>query len=767
MRFHAHWDCTRCRDRKVDTREIDPSCAALRHTSGERVDEQRRKNLHGRRLHLHSGVVPVSLSEADSKALLADYGVPFCEEHVASTLDGVIQAANAIGYPIVLKANSPQLAHKSEQGLVIVGIRSDQELADSYLELTSRLKGLAATYLVAEMVKGSRELIVGMVRDEVSGPFALVGLGGVMAEALSDLVMLPLPAREGDVRRAVQRLRSHAMFGNFRGEEALKLDLLEEVVTGLGNLVAERPDVVSVDLNPLIVKRDGSVVAVDALVEITDTPVTPSREARHRSRDMHRLFDPRGIVVVGASTHPGKFGFVSIHNISVNGFRGALYGLNQSGEAVLDARIVTSIDEIPLDTVDLAFFCTPASVNEPLLRQCAERGIRAAFVASAGYREIGDQGAELEERLVRLADELGVVLGGPNGQGLVSTPSSLCAQIVAPYPPTGSLSIASQSGNFVSTFLNMAVHSGVGVARAVSAGNSAQTNVAHYLDYFRDDERTATSIAYVESIGNGGQFLESIEAHCLAKPLVLIKGGRTDLGKRAASSHTGAMASDYLTLSAKCEALGASIVDDPEMAFDVAAGFATLRLPRGGRLAILTTVGGWGVVTSDVVHNLEFLTLGELSTGLIERLDQVLPQRWSRGNPLDCAGGETRDTVPAAMDILCSSGEIDAVLLLGLGIQGNQARMMKHGEMVERAGLMRIIAYHERQEERYVDTAVDLSDSTGVPVALATELAVADRENAAIRRARERGAYVFPSGPRAVRALDHMVRYSIFRTRIQ
>jgi acetyltransferase len=223
------------------------------------------------------------------------------------------------------------------------------------------------------------------------------------------------------------------------------------------------------------------------------------------------------------------------------------------------------------------------------------------------------------------------------------------------------------------------------------------------------------------------------------------------------------MASDYLSFATKCESLGACIVDDPEAAFDVGAAFSTLPVPRGGRLAILTTVGGWGVVTSDVVHDLESVNLVHPSEELLGALDDVMPVRWSRGNPLDCAGGETRDTVPTALEILCSSGEVDVVLLLGLGIQGNQAQMMKHGGMLEQAGLQRIVAYHERQEERYVDTAVELARSTGVPVVMATELAVADRDNSAIRRARERGAHVFPSGPRAVRALDHLVRYARFK----
>ena len=149
-----------------------------------------------------------------------------------------------------------------------------------------------------------------------------------------------------------------------------------------------------------------------------------------------------------------------------------------------------SIDELPDGAVDLAFVCTPAAANPDLLRQCAAKGITAAFIASAGYGEAGEDGRRREDELVALADELGILLVGPNGQGVISTPVSLCAQIVAPYPPAGHIGIASQSGNFVSSFMNWSQHSGVGISRAVSAGNSAMVEVTDVLDFYAHDAAT-------------------------------------------------------------------------------------------------------------------------------------------------------------------------------------------------------------------------------------------------------------------------------------
>jgi acyl-CoA synthetase (NDP forming) len=215
------------------------------------------------------------------------------------------------------------------------------------------------------------------------------------------------------------------------------------------------------------------------------------------------LFEPRGVLVAGASTHPGKFGFVSLHNILACGYEGKVFATNRDGVEVLGVQSVTDVDQLPDGEIDLVFVCTPAGANPDLLRACAKKGITAAFIASAGYGEAGEDGRRAQDELVALADELGILLAGPNGQGVVSPPAKLCAQIVAPYPPVGHIGIASQSGNFVSSFENYAQLSGVGVSRAVSAGNAAAVTVPDYLEYYADDPETRVSLAYVASATGG------------------------------------------------------------------------------------------------------------------------------------------------------------------------------------------------------------------------------------------------------------------------
>jgi acyl-CoA synthetase (NDP forming) len=486
---------------------------------------------------------------------------------------------------------------------------------------------------------------------------------------------------------------------------------------------------------------------------------------RWTTEQFRALFEPRGVVIAGASTHPGKFGFVSLHNLLAAGYEGRVFGTNLECQEVLGVRTVASIDELPDGQADLVFVCTPASTNADLLRAAAAKGIRAAFVTSAGYGEAGEAGRRAQDDLVALARQLGVLLAGPNGQGVVSTPVHLCAQIVAPYPPAGRIAVASQSGNFVSSFMNYASQTGVGISRAVSAGNAAAVGVGDYLGFYADDPATAVSLAYVEGIGDGQDFRLRLGAAAAEKPVVLVKGGATEGGQRAAASHTGALASDDRLFDGMCRQAGATRAATVEEAFDAAATFATQPLPAGPNVVVLTTAGGWGVVTADAITRDRHLRLLPLPDDLRAAIDGLLPPRWSRANPVDCAGGETRDTIPEVMRLLTEHPDVDAVVYLGLGIQSNEARLMREGPFYPGHGLERIVAYHERQDTRFAEAAAAISDATGKPILTATELAVADPSNPGPAAVRATGRLCYASADRAVTALGHLYRYSRWRQR--
>ncbi len=472
------------------------------------------------------------------------------------------------------------------------------------------------------------------------------------------------------------------------------------------------------------------------------------------------LFDPKGVLITGASSHPGKFGFVSLHNLLANGYSGRVAATNLEGAEVLGVQTLRSVDDLPDGYADLIFVCTPKSANPELLRKAAAKGVRAAFLTSAGYGEAGEQGREDERELVALCEKLGILLAGPNGQGVVSTPSSLCAQIVAPYPPTGRIGVASQSGNFVSSFLNWACATGVGISRAVSAGNAAATGVADYLGYYAKDAQTDVGLAYVEGLADGRAFFDAVRDASAAMPVVVVKGGATAGGARAAASHTGSLSTDDRTFEGACRQAGITRAETVESAFEAAATFATQPLPRGNRVVVMTTAGGWGVVTADAITRDVDLDLIQLPDDLRDAVDQKLPPRWSRSNPVDLAGGETRDTIPEVLEMIASHDKVDAVVYLGLGIQSNQARMLREGPFAADPDVQRIVAYHERQDTRFAQAAHDVSVATGKPILTATELAVAFPDNPGPATVRSTGRLCYPSADRAVTALGHLWRRS-------
>ncbi len=705
-----------------------------------------------------------TLSESDSKSLLASYGVPFAPERKVSTPDEAAAAASSLGFPVVVKLGGDKIAHKTERGLVRLRLSDEPAVLNAAQELinAARPDDGEVHLLVAPMISGTRELIAGLLVDPQFGPTLMVGVGGVMAEVIKDVAFRPAPVDEAMARQMISSLRMQEFLQEFRGESAVNIEQLVKTIVGLSDFAEERQDVVSVDINPLIVRSNGDLVAVDALVEIGTRNVSNvSARPPYSDSQFRALFEPRGVLVTGASSHPGKFGFVSLHNILASGYAGGVFGTNLSGEEVLGISTVADIDQLPDNEIDLVFVCTPASANPDLLRACARKGIRAAFLTSAGYGEAGDEGKKLEEDLIKLADELGILLAGPNGQGVVSTPSNLCAQIVAPFPPAGHIAVASQSGNFVSSFLNYSRQTGVGISRAVSAGNAAALGVADLIQWYATDAASKVSLAYVEGIVDGRGLMSKLAEVTKVKPVVLVKGGATDKGARAAASHTGALAANDSIFDGACRAGGITRAATVEEAFEAAATFATQPLPKGPNVIILTTAGGWGVVTSDAIAQDGSLQLMALPEDLQAEIDTKLPPRWSRNNPVDCAGGETRDTIPEVMEMIARHKDVDAVIYLGLGIQANQARLMREGSFYPDHGLERIVEYHERQDSRFAEAAHALSVSTGKPILVATELAVADPNNAGVHTVRETGRLCYSSGNRAAVALGHMYRYAV------
>lgn len=717
-----------------------------------------------------------TLSEHESKLLLAEYGLPAGREELTLSADEAAAAAERIGFPVVVKLCGRAIAHKSERDLVRLGLGDAAAVRSAATDLLSRARpedgGVGV--LVGEMISAKRELIAGMVRDPQFGPCVVIGLGGILTEALKDVAFAAAPLTHSDARALIGRLgASHLVTEPFRGEPAGDLDAIAEVLVGLGRLGAERDEIQSVDVNPLLL-RDGKPVAVDALVELVEegadrAPVVlaaPPDEAALRER-FAPLFEPRGIVIAGVSSHPGKFGFVTFHNLMRFGYDGQIFPVTRDGGDILGYPTLGDVSEVPEGAADLVFVCTPYQANPELLKACRARGVRAAFIASGGYGEAGEEGRKRQQELVELADQLGMVVAGPNGQGVISTSRSMCAQIVAPFPPAGGISVASQSGNLVSSFLNYAVASGVGISKAISAGNSAQTGLPDYLEYYGADPDTRVVLGYLEGLPDGRRFADAARFVSERKPLVMVKGGVAAEGKRAAASHTGSLASDDGVFDGVAAQAGVIRAPSVEDAFEWAATFATQPLPKGRRTLVFTTAGGWGVIAADACaqHGLELIAIPD---DLKAAIDELVPPRWSRSNPIDLAGGETRDTIPQVMDLMAANDGVDAIIHLGIGIQAAQAHAFSSGRFGEIEDIARIASFHQRQDRRYATAAREASEKYGKPILTATELVATDRAygNSGPVGVKEEGRYCYSSANRAVAALGAMCRYVDWRARV-
>lgn len=470
--------------------------------------------------------------------------------------------------------------------------------------------------------------------------------------------------------------------------------------------------------------------------------------------NLEPLFEPRGVVVAGASSHPGKFGFATLHNILTCGYEGQVFATNRSGGTILGIDCLTSITDVPHGAADLVYVCVPAPAVGQVLREAASVGITAAFIASAGFGEGGDaEGAAFGAELQELAGELSMAIAGPNGQGLVSTPAQLCAQFVAPWPEPGGISVVSQSGNLASGAMNHAAAGGVGIARAVSAGNSLCVSVEDYLEWFGADDATKSVIAYIEGVTDARRFHDVLRAATQAKPVVVVKGGTSSEGAKAAASHTGSLATDDRIFDGLLRQAGAWRAPDIGAAFGAAAALSVHDHMKGPNVAVLTNAGGWGVLTADALEPSP-VRLMELPEDLHASLHEIMPPRWSQSNPVDVAGGETRDTIPQAIDILAAHPQVDAVLLLGLGIQSNTASLFRKGRFAELEDIERICSFHERQDTRYAEAVVNASAASGTPVLAATELAIADPTNPGPATLRAHGHPCYTSPRDAVAALS-------------
>lgn len=479
-----------------------------------------------------------------------------------------------------------------------------------------------------------------------------------------------------------------------------------------------------------------------------------------KDKRLEALFNPRSVAIIGASTNMAKWGFNFSLHLMHGGYKGKCYPINPSGGELLGMKVYTSIHDVP-DDIDLAFILIPPEAAVEAVRECGKKGVPACVVVTAGFGELGEEGERLQQALREAALETGMALVGPNCAGITSTaPFSLYCTMQPNFPPPGHIAIFAQSGQIGGSIQRMCEKHDIGISRFVSTGNESVLKSADYLDFFAEDEQTKAVVGYIEGVDEGKRFFEAAKRLTRKKPLILIKAGRTAIGARAASSHTGALAGSDGVFEGLCRQCGIIRVSGLEAMFDLATAFVSQPLPKGNRVGIAANGGGWGVLAADACVEAG-LDVAPLPEDVMVELDKRLPAWWNKQNPVDLVAGISRGAFFKAIEALAKSPELDAVIALGFGYGAGVASVFLNTPGLGGTGES-IAEGMVSSDIRGMNFIMDVIRDYSKPVIISSEFAYgADREpNEAILEFRKKGIIVYPSPDRAARVLAQMYEYS-------
>jgi len=476
-----------------------------------------------------------------------------------------------------------------------------------------------------------------------------------------------------------------------------------------------------------------------------------------RRPDLDGLFDAKSVAVIGASGTPGKWGFGIMSIILMRSGSREIYAVNNKGGEVLGLKAYRSLEEVP-GTVDCAVIVTASQYTPAAMEDCVRKGVKFAVLFPGGFAETGEEGAELQRRVVEIAQRGGIRIVGPNCMGHFDAYSGL---FTLPYEipvKEGPVSVITQSGNSGVAILTTLSAVGLGLSKYVSSGNEADLHFEDYLEYFGDDDRTKIVLGYIEGLREGRRFLNLAGAISRKKPIVIIKAGRSDKGADAARSHTGALAgADEVSVAAFRQA-GVIQVDEISDLVDTALAFSGQPLPRGRRIGLISMGGGLGVISTDALRSYG-LEMAQFSPATIDRLNSELSNRWSRGNPVDPAGDPI---VYPLVWPLFEDKNVDAIMVVGgIGVVGGLATLLPvHPSL--RNEYARIVQASEQQELDNIDKLLAFRDRYRKPIVIARTVSGFKTEETSRVAEKMKQNYLtpYPSPGRAAKALARLVEYS-------
>jgi acetyl coenzyme A synthetase (ADP forming)-like protein len=376
---------------------------------------------------------------------------------------------------------------------------------------------------------------------------------------------------------------------------------------------------------------------------------------------LEQFFNPRTVAIVGASRQQGKVGYEILKNIS-SSFQGEIYPINPKSDTIEGLKCYTdlkSIGKLP----ELVIIVVPAQIVPQIMRECAQIGVRSVIIITAGFKEVGHEGRELENQITAIAKQASIRVIGPNCLGVIAPANNLNASFGGDMPLEGAIGYISQSGALMAAALDMANASGIGFSKLVSIGNKADVNELEIIKAMGDDDSTKVIAGYLESISDGNLFVRQAEEISHRKPILLIKSGTSSAGAKAASSHTGSLAGGEVAYESAFARAGIIRCNSIKQQFDYARAFADQPLPAGPSVAVITNAGGPGILAADAIEG-HRLTFAEFAKQTIENLKEKLPPAANFFNPVDILGDALADRFELALNVVLDDENVDAVMIL-------------------------------------------------------------------------------------------------------
>jgi acetyl coenzyme A synthetase (ADP forming)-like protein len=477
---------------------------------------------------------------------------------------------------------------------------------------------------------------------------------------LKDITFRLAPASQEDALSMLDGIAAAEILRGVRGASPVDRNALASMIERVGDLVSDFPEISEMDLNPVFATEHGATAAdVRIVLDFNPAPLRyrPSHELI--VQQMNRIMKPDAVAVIGASNEAGKIGNSVMKNLINGGYQGAIYPIHPSADTILGLKAYKSVKDVPGE-IDVAVFAIPAKIVAQALIEVGEKKISGAVLIPSGFAETGNVAGQNE--LVEIGRKYGVRLMGPNIYGFYYTPKNLCATFCTAYDVKGKAALSSQSGGIGMAIVGFSRSAKMGVSAIVGLGNKSDIDEDDLLTFFEQDDNTQIIAMHLEDLKDGRAFAEVAKRISKKKPVVVLKAGRTSMGARAASSHTGALAGNDKIYEDVFKQSGVIRARSLRDMLDFARGIPVLPTPKGNNVVIITGAGGSGVLLSDACVDND-LSLMAMPPDLDAAFRKFIPPFGAAGNPVDITGGEPPKTYQNTVRLGLEDPRIHALIL--------------------------------------------------------------------------------------------------------